>query len=131
MGYKERKRWVFFGLPFTFTVYSIETEKITINKGLLKTTEDSLYMYKIIDVKLERSLFERIFGLGTVVCYTGDVTDKILKFEHIKKAKEINDFIFNNSEEMRKKRRTLNTQNLTGGVDVLFDTDGDGVVDDM
>ena len=131
MGYKERKRWVFFGLPFTFTVYSIETEKITINKGLLKTTEDSLYMYKIIDVKLERSLFERIFGLGTVVCYTGDVRDKILKFEHIKKAKEINDFIFNNSEEMRKKRRTLNTQNLTGGVDVLFDTDGDGVVDDM
>lgn len=131
MGYTERKRWVFFGLPFTFTVYSVEQEKITTNKGFFKTTEDSLYMYKIIDVKLEKSFFERIFGLGTVICYTSDVTDKVLKFEHIKRAKEINDFIFNNSEEMRKKRRTLNTQSLTGGIDAAFDLDGDGIIDDM
>ena len=37
---KEKKRWVFFGLPFTFTVYSVEQEKITTNKGFFKTTED-------------------------------------------------------------------------------------------
>ena len=55
----------------------------------------------------------------------------MLKFEHIKRAKEINDFIFNNSEEMRKKRRTLNTQSLTGGVEAAFDLDGDGIIDDM
>ena len=130
MAYKERKRWTFFGLPFTFTVYTVENEKLTVNKGFFKTSEDSLYLYKILDVKLERTLFERIFGLGTVVLYTGDVTDKVLKLEHIKKSKEINDFIFINSEEMRKKRRTLNTQNLTAGIGNL-DMDGDGVPDDI
>ena len=128
MGFIERKRWKFLGLPFTFTVYKIEEEKISINKGFLNTSEDSLYMYKVLDVKLERSFGERIFGLGTIVCYTGDVTDKVLKIEHVKNSKEINDFIFNNSEEMRRKRRTLNTQNLTAGIEGL-DLDGDGMID--
>lgn len=131
MGFRERKRWKFFGLPFTFTVYSIEEEKITLNKGFLNTVEDSLYMYKVLDVKLERSLGERMFGLGTIVCYTGDVTDQVLRLEHIKNSKEISDFIFVNSEEMRKRRRTLNTQNLTAGLEGIgsMDIDGDGVPD--
>ena len=131
MAYKERKRWTFLGLPFTFTVYSIEEEKISVNRGLFNTTEDSIYMYKVLDVKLSRTLWERIVGIGTVVCYTGDVTDKILKLEHIKNAKEITDFIFNNSEEMRRKKRTLNTQNLTAGMADFgaFDADGDGEID--
>lgn len=131
MAFKERKRWKFLGLPFTFTVYTIEEEKITVNKGFLNTTEDSLYMYKVLDVKLERTLGERMFGLGTIICYNGDVTDKILKIEHIKNSKEIMNFIFNNSEEMRRRRRTLNTQSLTAGFDSLdsYDLDGDGVQD--
>jgi len=131
MAFKERKRWKFLGLPFSFTVYTVEEEKISINKGFLNTTEDSLYMYKVLDVKLERSLGERIFGLGSIICYTGDITDKVLKIEHVKNSKEIMNFIFNNSEEMRKKRRTLNTQNLTAGIDAFdgLDADGDGEID--
>ena len=99
MGFIEKKRWPFLGLPLTFTKYTIEDEKITVNKGFLNTTEDSVYMYKVLDTKLEKSLFERMFGLGTVVCYTGDVTDKVLLMEHVKNAKAINDFIFEKSEE--------------------------------
>lgn len=128
MGFIEKKRWLFLGLPFTFTTYDIEEEKITIKQGFFNTTEDSLYMYKVLDVRLERSLFEKLAGLGTIVCYTGDVTDKVLKLSHIKNSKQINDFIFTTSEEMRKKRRTINTQNLTGGFDDITDVD-DGSID--
>ncbi len=31
--YVERKRWLFFGLPFTFTKYKINEQVITINAG--------------------------------------------------------------------------------------------------
>lgn len=123
--YTERKRWLFLGLPFTFTKYTVNEEKLIINKGLLKTTEDTCYLYKIIDIKLERSLCERIFGMGTILCYTGDVTDKVIRLIHIKNSKVINDFLLDQSEEMRRKRRTLNTLSLTQGMNDIDDADLD------
>ncbi len=123
MEFIERKRWVFLGLPFTFTEYTIGEEILTINRGLLKTVEDSCYMYKVLDIKLETTFFERIAGLGTIVCYTGDVTDQVLRIEHIKNSKPIKDFILMASEEMRKRRRTLNTLNLTEGMSEIDDSD--------
>jgi len=112
MGFKERKRWLFFGLPFTFTTYTIEEDMITINRGLLKTEEDDCYMYKVQDVKLQISFWERIASLGTIVCYTGDTTDKNLQLVHIKNAKAVKDFILTCSESERRKRRTLNTLDI-------------------
>ena len=113
----ERKRWLFFGLPFTFTKYTIKEEVITINTGFLRTAENDCYMYKVQDVELNVSLVERIFGMGTVKCYTGDTTDSVLLIEHVKNAKEIKDFILDASEKARLKRRTLNTLNI--GADEL------------
>ena len=70
MEYTERKRWVFFGLPFTFTKYVVKEDMITIDEGLLKTIENDCFMYKVQDVTHTASLAEKLFGLGTVTCYT-------------------------------------------------------------
>ena len=107
--FRERKRILFFGLPWTFTRYTITDDRITVNKGLFKIEEDDCYMYKVQDVKLTATLMERIFGLGTITCYTGDVTDAQLLIVHVKRAKEIKDYLLEASEEARRKRRTLNT----------------------
>lgn len=114
MNYKEKKRSMFFGLPWTFTSYTITDEIITVDAGLLNKQENDCYMYKVIDVRLESSLLERILGLGTVHCFTGDVTDQDLKLLHIRHAKEIKDFILKQSEQERMKRKTLNMQHLDG-----------------
>ena len=121
MEYVERKRWTFFGLPFTFTKYTVKEDVITVNAGLLKSTENDCYMYKIQDVRLTATLMERILHLGTVICYTGDVTDKELKMVHIKNARKIKDYILKASEIARLKRRTLNTLDI--GADGLDDLD--------
>lgn len=112
MAYQEKKRWLFFGLPFTFTKYTIEEEVITINAGLFNTHENDCYMYKVQDVELTVSLLERIFGLGTIICYTGDTTHPKLMLEHIKHAKDVKNYILKESEEARRKRRTLNTLDI-------------------
>lgn len=108
----ERKRWVFFGLPFTFTKYTVTDDVITVNEGLLNTRENDCYLYKVQDVELQTSLPERIFGLGTVACYTGDNTHPQLFLTHIRNAREIKNYILKASEEARRRRRTLNTLNI-------------------
>ena len=99
MTYIEKKRWPFLGLPLTFTKYTITDEVITINSGFLRREENDCYLYKVVDVRLERTLAERMFGLGTVHCFSGDVTDPDLKIQHIRNAKQIKDFILRQSEE--------------------------------
>ncbi len=129
--YKERKRWIFLGLPFTFTVYKVGEEILTVDKGFFTKFEDDCYIYKIQDVKLRTSIGERIFGLGTVVCYTGDTTDQVLELKHIKHSKVVKDYILSQSETMRLKRRTINMQNIGVDAQNLMDADGDGIPDSV
>ena len=118
MEFMERKRWLFFGLPFTFTKYTITDDLITIDSGLFKTVQNDCYMYKVQDVALTVTLIERIFKLGSIKCHTGDTTNPVLVIEHVKNAKAIKDFILETSEKARLKRRTLNTLDIgTGEMD--------------
>ena len=113
----ERKRWLFFGLPFTFTKYTIKEDVITIDEGLPKTVENDCYMYKVQDVQHSASLAEKMFGLGSVICFTGDTTHPQLILKHIKHSKVVKDFILEQSEVARRKRRTMNMLDIgTGGM---------------
>ena len=111
----ERKRWVLFGLPWTFTVYSINKDVLTVNTGFLSKQENDCYMYKIQDVQLKSTFFQRMSGLGDVVCYTGDTTDRELVLKNIRNSKDVKNYILKNSEVARLKRRTLNTLNIGAG----------------
>lgn len=124
MEFIERKRWLFFGLPFTFTKYIIKEDMLTIDEGFVKKVENDCYMYKVQDVEHSATLAERMFGLGTVTCFTGDTTHPKLIISHIKNSKAIKDFILSESEKARLKRRTLNTLDIgAGDFDDLDDGD--------
>ena len=124
MEFKEKKRSLFFGLPLSFTTYTITETKINIKKGLLRTVEDDTLLYKVQDVKLVRGLWERIFKLGTVICYSSDVTDAKLMLTHIKNCSEIKEYILHTSELERRKVRTVHTVGLDAAEEAGYlDTD--------
>lgn len=124
MEFVERKRWLFLGLPFTFTKYMIKEDMITIDTGFFKTVENDCYMYKVQDVQHSASLCEKIFRLGTVTCFTGDTTHPQLVMEHIRNSKVIKDFILEQSEQARLKRRTVNMLDIgSGGLEDTGDQD--------
>lgn len=111
----EKKRWLFLGLPFTFTKYVIKEDMITVDTGVFTKVENDCYMYKVQDVEHTASIWERMAGLGTIVCYTGDTTHPQLLIEHIRNSKAIKEFILKESEEARLKRRTVNMLDIGSG----------------
>lgn len=111
----EKKRWLFLGLPLTFTKYIIKEDMITIDTGVFTKVENDCYMYKVQDVEHTASFWERIVGLGTIICYTGDTTHPKLLIEHIRNSKQIKEFILKESEEARLKRRTVNMLDIGSG----------------
>jgi len=122
--FRQRKRWVFFGLPFTFTVYTVKEDMITIESGFFNKRENDCYMYKVQDVEHTATFFERIFGLGTVICYTGDTTHSQLLLQHIRMSKSIKNFILDASEKARIRRRTVNMLDIgNGAIDNIDEVD--------
>lgn len=111
----EKKRWLFLGLPFTFTKYVIKEDMITVDTGVFTKVENDCYMYKVQDVEHTASIWERMAGLGTIVCYTGDTTHPKLLIEHIRNSKQIKELILKESEEARLKRRTVNMLDIGSG----------------
>lgn len=124
LRYTERRRWGFFGLPLTFTVYRLYDNDLQIQTGLFTTKENDCYMYRISDVSLTRTLIQKLFGLGTITCYTSDVTNKTILLKNIKHSSEIKDFIYKASEECKLRRRTINMQNVGATLE-------DGDLDDL
>ena len=97
----EKKRWLFLGFPFTLTMYVIIEDMITVDTGVFTKVENDCYMYKVQDVEHTASIWERMVGLGTIVCYTGDTTHPKLLIEHIRNSKAIKEFILKESKENR------------------------------
>lgn len=127
LQYKEYGRLLFFAIPWPFKHFEIYNNVLTIVSGFLNIKEDDCFMYRISDVELTRSLFQRMLGLSTITCFTSDVTDKTIVMKNIKHGREIKDFIYQESERARIRRRTVNMQDITYNTDL----DGDGEVDSI
>ena len=95
---KERKRWGFLGLPFTFTTFAITDKKLIIEKGFFTTKEDEILLYKILDMQYSRTLGQKIFGLGTVTVFSQDVSMPELTIKNIKHSKKFKELLSEQSE---------------------------------
>lgn len=103
--WNDRKRLLLFGLPWTFTKYTLTPEKFIMDSGFLSTKEEEIRLYRIMDITLECSLLQRIFGLGTIICDTVDKSSPKLYIQNVKKAKQVKELLSRTVEEERVKKR--------------------------
>lgn len=97
--WKDRKRYL--GLPLSFTRYAIREQRLFYSKGFFNTTEDELLLYRILDVKLNRTLGDKLVGVGTITLFTADKTNPELKLERVKRSVYVRDLISKMVEEER------------------------------
>ena len=102
--WKDRKR-IIFGLPWTFTRYSLTQEKLVIDTGFISRKEDEIRLYRILDVTLDRPLSQRIWGLGTIRLNTADKTSPEVSIKRIKNAKAVKELLSDLVEKERDEKR--------------------------
>ena len=123
--WQDRKR-TFLGLPLSFTKYMMTEDRIFVEKGFLKSVLDEENLYRIRDVKVVRSLGQRLFGLGTVTVYASN-GETVL--ESIKNPIEVKEEIVRLVEESRKKHGIRASEMLMGSPAHMCDHDEDGIPD--
>lgn len=53
--------------PFTFTTYTLTTDELATQSGLLHQSFDTVKLFRIVDITISRTLLQRIFGLSTIL----------------------------------------------------------------
>lgn len=98
------------GLPISFTKYSLTDERLYTESGFINLKESELLLYRVRDIGLTRTLWQRLFGVGTIHIYSSDTTDEHLDIVNVKKAKDVKDLISSKVEESKKSRRIGTTE---------------------
>ena len=88
----ERKRNIF-GLPWSFTVYYLDKQALNIKTGFFSQNYDEVKLYRIRDFTVRRSLFQRMFGLGTIHICSADSSSPELDLKNIKNCMEVKKLI--------------------------------------
>ncbi len=119
---EERKRWAFFGIPWTFTKYTLMTKKLILTEGFFKTTENEILLYRVLDMSLSKNLIQKIFKLGTVTVYSQDKTNPTLVIKNIKHSREFRDSLADAVEKDRIRMKMRQSEFIDQHIDM-----GDGV----
>ena len=120
--WKDRKRHL--GLPLSFTRYSLSDDRLFVSEGFLNIKDDEVLLYRVRDIDTQRSLWQRLFGVGTVTVMSSDKTMPTLVLKNIKDPLFVKELIHKQVEEMKIQRRVRFGEIMT------TDADGDGELDD-
>jgi membrane protein YdbS with pleckstrin-like domain len=75
------------------TYYEVTVERIEWSRGILDRKVDNLDMFRVVDLKLRRSLLDCMLGIGTVGLITTDKTDPEFTFEKMRHSRRLYDTI--------------------------------------
>lgn len=106
--WSDRKRY--FGLPISFTKYSILRKpgkwiKLVREMGLFSTEVEDIQMYRIDDINVYESLIHKIFGVGNIEVFCNDSSCNKLVITRVKSPKKVRNILNDLIEEDRQERR--------------------------
>jgi len=92
------------------TYYEVTPERVEWSRGILDRRVDNLDMFRVIDLKMRRSIFDCIFGIGTVGLITTDKTDPEFVFEKVRGPRRLYDIIKKASLDADRQNRVVHLE---------------------
>ena len=90
--------------------YRLTSQRLFVERGILSQTVDQTELIRVDDVRLHKSLMDRILGLGTVEVMSTDATDENLRVIGIAAPEQVAEAIRTNMRHLR--RKSLFVENL-------------------
>lgn len=119
--WSDRKRTLF-GLPLSFTKYTLTEERLFIQTRLFTTVEDEVRLYRILDVKLTRTLGQKIFGVGSIHVCSADKSMADFEITSVKNSADVKEKLSELVEKNRVEKRVMNREAMFGQ-EVGYDED--------
>ena len=86
-------RLLFKAFKLKMIYYEVNADRIEWSRGILDRRLDNVDMFRVVDLKMRRSLLDCIFGVGTVALITTDKTDPVFEFEKVQDCRYLYDII--------------------------------------
>lgn len=101
--WRDRKRYM--RIPMSFTKYALSEDRLFIETGIFNLQMDEVLLYRVKDIGVKINLWQRIFGMGTVIVYSSDQSCPELILKNIKEPQEAKELIHNTVEKCKIDRR--------------------------
>jgi uncharacterized membrane protein YdbT with pleckstrin-like domain len=122
MGFKksdyiwtDRKR--FLGMPLSFTRYAISEDRLFVSVGFLNIRDEEILLYRIRDITTSRSVWQRMFGVGSITVVSSDKTQPTLVLKNVKNPMQTKELLHEQVEDMKIKRRVRVGEIMAGSYD--------------
>ena len=113
--WKDRKRY--FGMPISFTRYALSADRLFLSVGFLSIRDDEVLLYRVRDIDTSRSLWQRIFGVGTVTVMSSDKSMPTLVLKNVKDPISVKEMIHQQVEQVKIERRVRLGEIMTDDMD--------------
>ena len=121
--WKDRKRYL--GLPLSFTRYSLSEDRLFLSVGFLNIKDEEVLLYRVRDINTSRTLWQRLFGVGTVTVISSDKSMPTFELKNVKDPMGVKELIHDQVEAMKIRRRVRVGEIMASG----YDEDDDSELD--
>jgi membrane protein YdbS with pleckstrin-like domain len=86
------------------TTYHFARGRLTWRMGMLSRSAESLELYRVADVTMRQSLFQRLFGVGRIVLSTADANHREVVLEGVARPDRFRDWLTDAVQQVRRER---------------------------
>lgn len=101
--WKDRKRHL--GLPLSFTRYALSEDRLFLSVGFFSIKDEEILLYRIRDISTSRSLWQRMFGVGSITVVSSDKTAPTLLLKNVKNPMDVKELLHQQVEKVKIQRR--------------------------
>jgi membrane protein YdbS with pleckstrin-like domain len=97
-------------MKLKMTYYEVNSDRIEHSRGIFERRVDNLDMFRVVDLKMRRSIMDCIFGIGQVTLITTDKTDPEFTFKKVRGCRKLYDAIKKASLEADQSQRVVHVE---------------------